>query len=172
MHSMDADDQSDQKHNDINHESSLAGHNHGRLGPSNGVNMRATLSPLTIAKPMSSPPIGNTINSNSITNMITSPSIASSPSSPTNNGNKSNSLSLSNSFTSTHHHPVHHGPGRRRLSDKTLTSINGASDSLLSTGNNSSNNGLFFPDSPARRRIAERNNLDITEGKYKQDLIE
>lgn len=86
---MDAEDQSDQKHtNEINHHpSSLAAHNHGRLGPNNGVNLKtAALSPLTIAKPMSSPPIGNTVNSNSATNMITSPSLACSPSSPTNNG--------------------------------------------------------------------------------------
>lgn len=54
------------------------------------------------------------------------------------------------------------GPGRRRLSDKTTTSSgnNGNSNLVIDT-----NNGGSLPDSPARRRIAERTNLDITEGR-------
>ena len=64
-----------------------------------------------------------------------------------------------------------HESRRRRLSDKvkprdlSITGLtncsNGESMSLLNTNSNSSS----LPDSPARRRIAERNNLDITEGK-------
>ncbi|XP_074596172.1 forkhead box transcription factor P isoform X2 [Brevipalpus obovatus] len=156
--SMDAEDSQDCRTGPINSSSNLL---HTRLVPSNGVNGPTAMSPLTV-KPMSSPPIGNPVSSSM--GMITSPSVASSPSSPTGSngtGKVINPLALSSSFSTGGGHPG--GPGRRRLSDKGLNSLNnnGGGESILNS--NSSNSGSSFPDSPARRRIAERNNLDITE---------
>lgn len=63
------------------------------------------------------------------------------------------------------------GPGRRRLSDKSglplilnNNSNNSASDNCNVNASGQSSSSSSLPDSPARRRIAERSNLDITEG--------
>lgn len=142
-HQIDNDESMDQKLNNI-HSSSLASH-HNRLASNNG--LKENLSPANLIQPMSSPPtVPTSINTGQF-NISSSPNLNSTSASPT-----------SLSFNSL----INHGPGRRGgLGDKLSNSLNNC-ESILS---NTLSNDTSLPDSPARRRIAERSNLDITEGK-------
>ena len=100
---------------------------------------------------------------------LNSSKLQSSPPLPILNGNQYGMIgrerqSPPNLSSISHHHA---GPGRKRLSDKMRenggTGPGGMSGGGGATDLSSMHNGL--QDSPARRRIAERANLDITEGR-------
>ncbi|RWS32038.1 forkhead box protein P1-like isoform X4 [Leptotrombidium deliense] len=144
---QESDDIQEPKQLDLNHLSSH--HQFNRLGPNNVLQMSGTMSPVTTAKSHSSPPVSNSLSNSHLASMSGGSLLNVSPTSPL----PHNSSAVPSFNSNSSHH--HNGPGRRRLSDKSGSNSNNG-ESLL--GNNGS-----LPDSPARRRIAERTNLDITE---------